>query len=244
MGKVEEVLRASQAELRLSKCVFNKINLSYQSGCFDSIKEKCGSISREANELLTKRMADYRVRAVLVAISAISWAGFAYMYSFGFSFVREAPGVHLLYLPAGVRLLLLLLFGVWGAIGIAIAHPIVVWTQFGSSSLAFTIAHSVISGFGGLLVVNASRRLLGVSSDLSGLRGIHLPLLSLLMAIVMPILFGADLIAFDIRTPTDVVSTYWATLLGDFLGCFSVMAFVLLLVRAFRTRLSKTNSRR
>lgn len=175
------------------------------------------------------------VRTILVAISAVSWAAFAYAYSVGFDFVKEAPGVHLVYLPAGLRLLLLLIFGVWGAIGIAIAHPIVVWTQYGSTSIAFTIAHSLISGFGGLLVLRMSQRLFGVSPSLEGLRPRHLPLLSLLMAVVMPLLFGFDLVAFDIRPASEVAMTYWAMLLGDFLGCFLVVAVVLLLFRAYRT---------
>lgn len=175
------------------------------------------------------------VRTILVAISAVSWAAFAYAYSVGFDFVKEAPGVHLVYLPAGLRLLLLLIFGVWGSIGIAIAHPIVVWTQYGSTSIAFTIAHSLISGFGGLLVLRMSQRLFGVSPSLEGLRPRHLPLLSLLMAVVMPLLFGFDLVAFDIRPASEVAMTYWAMLLGDFLGCFLVVAVVLLLFRVYRT---------
>ncbi len=178
---------------------------------------------------------EYPVRAILVLISAVVWAVFASVYSVGFGFVREAPGVHLLYLPAGLRLLLLLLFGVWGAVGIAIAHPIVVWTQYGSSSIAFTIVHSLISGFGGLLVLNMSRRVFGISSSLDGLRAKHLPLLSLLMAVAMPFLFSVDLIAFDIRPASQVIGTYWAMLLGDFLGCFFVIAVVLLLIKAYRT---------
>lgn len=184
------------------------------------------------------------VRAILVIISAVSWAAFAYAYAVGFDFVKEAPGVHLVYLPAGLRLLLLLIFGVWGGIGIAIAHPIVVWTQYGSTSIGFTIAHSLISGFGGLLVLSMSRRLFGVSSSLEGLRPQHLPLLSLLMAIVMPFLFGVDLVAFDIRPANGVIAGYWGKLLGDFLGCLFVIAFVLLLIRAYRAVPSASGSGR
>jgi len=184
------------------------------------------------------------VRLILIAISAVSWAAFAYAYAIGFDFVKEAPGVHLVYLPAGLRLLLLLIFGVWGAIGIAIAHPIVVWTQYGSPGIAFTIAHSLISGFGGLLVLKMSRRLFGVSPNLEGLRARHLPLLSLLMAIVMPFLFGIDLIVFDIRPASEVAMTYWGKLLGDFLGCFLVLALGLLLVRSYRKFRSASRSSR
>ena len=74
------------------------------------------------------------------------------------------------------------------------------------------------------------------------MRAKHLPLLSLLMAIVMPFLFGIDLIAFDIRPASQVVETYWAKLFGDFLGCFFVIGIVLLLIKAFRALYSGSHS--
>lgn len=39
------------------------------------------------------------------------------------SAVKYAPGADLVYIPAGVRLLLVLVLRLWGAIGITIANP-------------------------------------------------------------------------------------------------------------------------
>ena len=64
------------------------------------------------------------------------------------------------------------------------------------------------------------------------------------MAIVMPFLFGIDLIAFDIRPASEVVMTYWGMLLGDFLGCFLVLASVLVVFRSYRTFRSASRSNR
>lgn len=175
------------------------------------------------------------VRVILVLVSAVSWAAFAYVNSVAFDFVKEAPGVHLVYLPAGVRLLILLLFGVWGAIGIAIAHPFAVLTQYSPADTAFLITDSVISGFGGLLVLIAAQRSFGISPNLEGLRPKHLPLLSLMMAMAMPFMFNVAQVVFDYRSLSEAASNYWAMLLGDFLGCFIVIAAVLLLVKAYRS---------
>jgi hypothetical protein len=177
---------------------------------------------------------ELHVRTALVVISAMSWAVFAYVYSVGFESVKEAPGVHLIYLPAGLRLLILLLFGVWGAIGIFIAHPIVVYTQYDSPNVAFVTAQAFISGFGGLFVLNMSQRLFGISPNLDGIRAKHLPLLSLKMAIALPLLFSFALVVFQGRPVSKVETNFWAMLLGDFLGCFIFIAAVLLLIRAYR----------
>lgn len=177
---------------------------------------------------------------MLVVISAMSWAAFAYIYSFGFESVKEAPGVHLIYLPAGLRLLILLLFGVWGAIGISIAHPIVDYTQYESPNVALVTAQALISGFGGLFVLNMFQRLFGISPNLDGIRARHLPLLSLKMAIALPLLFSLALVVFDGRPVSEVEANFWAMLLGDFLGCFLFIAAVLLLIRAYRRLSSRS----
>lgn len=182
------------------------------------------------------------VRVILVLVSAVSWAAFAYVNSVAFDFVKEAPGVHLVYLPAGVRLLMLLLFGVWGAIGIAIAHPFAVLTQYSPADTAFLITDSVISGFGGLLVLASAQRLFGVSPNLEGLRTKHLPLLSLMMAVAMPFMFNAELIVFGRRAFSEAASDFLAMLLGDFLGCFIMIAAVLLLIKAFHALYSGSHS--
>ena len=181
-------------------------------------------------------------RAILVLISAVSWAAFTYLNSVAFDFLKEAPGVHLVYMPAGVRLLILLLFGVWGAIGIAIAHPIAVLTQYNPNDVTFLITDSLISGFGGLLVLFVSQKLLGISPSLDGLRAKHLPLLSLMMAIAMPFMFNAAQVVFGYRPVSEVTSNFWPMLLGDFLGCFIVIAVVLLLIKAFRALYSGSHS--
>lgn len=174
------------------------------------------------------------VIAILVLFSAVSWTAFAYLNSVAFDFLKEAPGVHLVYMPAGVRLLILLLFGVWGAIGIAIAHSFAVLNQYGSASTAFLVTDSVISGFGGLLVLFVSQKLFGISPTLEGLRTKHLPLLSLMMAIAMPFMFNAVQVAFGYRPVSEAASNFWPMLLGDFLGCFIVITVVLLLIKAYR----------
>ena len=128
----------------------------------------------------------------------------------------------------------MVLFGVWGAIGIAIAHPIAVLTQYNPTDIAFLITDSVISGFGGLLVLVVSQKLFGISPNLEGLRPKHLPLLSLMMAIAMPFMFNAVQVAFGYRPVSEAASKFWPMLLGDFLGCFILITVVLLLIKAYR----------
>ena len=57
------------------------------------------------------------------------------------------PGIDLIYLPAGVRLLIVLAFGVWGAIGIALSNPLLFITAFGQQSMSELVVNSLIAGF-------------------------------------------------------------------------------------------------
>ena len=91
---------------------------------------------------------------VLVAVSALLyWLGFE-IQDLLFKFTEFIPGVNWFYLPAGLRVLLVLVADVYGAIGITVATLIIDvlhMTDIQGLDLLFT---PIVSGFGPLLAMH------------------------------------------------------------------------------------------
>ena len=173
--------------------------------------------------------------ALLTLASAALWivSGFAntYLLSFG-SF---AAGIDLVYLPAGVRLLIVLLFGIWGALGIALANPVLYLTHFESGSTLEIIVNSLICGFAPFFTVKVFCRAASIQASLMELRPIHLPLLALAVSIVTPLLLNLYFVVTGLKQWVDLTVNMTAMIAGDFLGCLLVIALVRLGIAVFRT---------
>ncbi len=90
---------------------------------------------------------------ILATISALLyWGGFE-LQGLLFKFTEYIPGVNWFYLPAGLRVVLILVAGVFGAIGVTVATLIIDLRHIQDIqglSLLFT---SIVSGFGPLLAM-------------------------------------------------------------------------------------------
>ena len=64
---------------------------------------------------------------LFVAISAIAWCAFVPLYALVFSWTEYVSGINWIYLPHGLRMMLVLLFGVAGALGFSIGAQILRW---------------------------------------------------------------------------------------------------------------------
>ena len=71
---------------------------------------------------------------LFVAISAVLWIGFVPIYHAAFAWAEFVPGANWVYLPHGLRMMLVLLFGLAGALGFTL----------GASLLAMTILSSTL----------------------------------------------------------------------------------------------------
>lgn len=65
-----------------------------------------------------------RLFIVFVALSALAWVLFVPFYALLFSWTEYASGINWIYLPHGLRMMLVLLFGIPGAIGFSIGAQI------------------------------------------------------------------------------------------------------------------------
>jgi hypothetical protein len=176
--------------------------------------------------------------ASLIATSGILWFGFSTFNKEVLSATNFSTGVELVYLPAGIRLILVLIFGIWGAIGIAFANLFLVTMNIGHQSPEAIVINSVIAGFVPLLALRAVQRLLGVDHDLSSLRPIHLPLLALAVSVTTPVAFNIQFVALGVTQVSYLFENLSAMMLGDFLGCLvalAVLRVILEIIKSFRT---------
>ena len=145
-------------------------------------------------------------------------------------------GVNWIYLPAGLRLFLTLIFGLPGAIGIAIASTLISYYGELSSDLAICIGTGLISGFAPYLARIFVFSNVKLESDLSNLN-----LQKLLLCIVIYALMSAGLHQYWYATVglenTGSVNHFVVMAIGDVMGSILLIALIksgLDLLRRFR----------
>ena len=98
--------------------------------------------------------------ALFTVIGAVLWIGFLPVYEWLFSWTEHVPGINWVYLPHGVRMMLVLLLGAAGALGFTLGA--VLYTQvtgYGPTfDPALDLALAVIPGFAAWVAVMLSFR--------------------------------------------------------------------------------------
>lgn len=174
------------------------------------------------------------LNASLVVISGLLWCTVWLGNEALMADMNVAPGIDLIFLPAGFRLLIILVFGVWGALGITLADPLMFLRVFGAGSASDILTNALISGFAPYLTVKAFCRLAGIGSSLLQLKPLHLPLLALSVSIVTPVLFNLHFLLRGRETLDAFPQNLAAMVMGDFLGCFLVIGLVRIGIAASR----------
>lgn len=182
-----------------------------------------------------KELAGPKLNTLLVLATAALWLASSAANLYLMSFTRFAPGIDLVYLPAGFRLAIVLVFGVWGALGIFLSNPLLYLAEFGAGSATQVMVNSLICGFAPFLTVKAFCRAAGVQGNLLQLRPVHLPLLAFAVSIVTPLLLNLNFLMTDLKQPSEFLPNLTAMMTGDFLGCLLVIILLRLAIATVRT---------
>ena len=174
------------------------------------------------------------LNALLVLASAALWGASNAMNTYLMSFADFARGIDLIYLPAGFRLLIVLLFGFWGALGIFLSNPIAYLVEFGSGSASLVIANSLICAF---------CRAAGIQASLLQLKPVHLPLLALAVSVATPVMLNLFFLASGMKEADQLMVNVSAMVTGDFLGCLFLIVLVRLAIAAVRVVVPSQTSR-
>jgi hypothetical protein len=134
-------------------------------------------------------------------------------------------GVSWIYLPAGLRLLLTLIFGLSGAVGIAIASFFIFYLDGFSSELITIIGVALISGFAPYLARIFVMSNMKISPDLSDL---NLPKLTACILIYALLSAGLHQCWFVMRglEESGGLDHFFVMFLGDIFGAVLLIALI------------------
>ena len=173
-----------------------------------------------------------------VVVSALSYAALFYINSWLTSSLIYSLGVNWIYLPAGLRLFLTLIFGLPGAIGIALASFVISYSGALPQDLTLCIGTGLISGFSPYLAKVLILSNTQLEPDLSNL---NLP--KLVICIFLYALLSAGLHQFwyatmalgEAGTPNHFLVMFIGDVFGSLL-LISVIKYGLDLLRHFKQR--------
>ncbi len=132
------------------------------------------------------------------------------------AFLEVAPGVNLIYLPAGLRLFLVLIFGLSGALGIAIASTLITFGRDLGDDMISTLGIGLISGFSPYLARLLVIRNLRINPDLSNL---NLQMITISVLVFAFLSTGLHQVWFVLMgIPSGSLSNAIAMLIGDVVG--------------------------
>ena len=156
-------------------------------------------------------------------------------------FALYAQGVSLIFLPAGVRTVMILIGGKWAAVGAAIALAFVAGGIWPEMSWGVLIGYAALSSLTAWLAIQAMLNLLKVPQDLNGLRFIHLPLIDLVATLAHAFTVNAYFMLVGLRSPSHVADSALAMAFGDFVGTGVVMAVLMALMSVKRVFFTPTS---
>ena len=171
-----------------------------------------------------------------VFISACTYAVLFYVNSWLTSTLIFGTGVNWIYLPAGLRLFLTLVFGLPGAVGIALASFLISYCGALSDDLIVCVGTGLISGFAPYLARIFVLSNVELAPDLSNLN-----LSKLIICILVYAALSAGLHQFWYLTvdldDAGTMNHFFAMFIGDVLGSvllISLIKYSLDLMRRFR----------
>lgn len=148
--------------------------------------------------------------------------------------VRNNEYSSFFYLPTGVKVLCVLLFDVWGAIGMAVGVFIKQSVQHPEFDFRFPLTVAIENGIVFLATVKISLKALGVGRDIENITYIKIVLLALLCSVIHGFSCTFLLFEFGVIPPGNYLRESLVTTISGFFG---TMATVLLLSFVFKKSL-------
>ena len=145
------------------------------------------------------------------------------------SWFLYAQGIALVFLPAGIKHLSILIAGSWGALGCFVALFILAnefWLGVPPAEIALYSLISTGSTWAGIVLC---LRTLGINRDLHNIRFIHLPLIDLFTTFLHG--FTTNLFFITIGMKKDnFMSNALAMMFGDYIGSFILLTLLWLAI--------------
>jgi hypothetical protein len=161
--------------------------------------------------------------AIAVASGLLFSLSFRLNQYFDAQFVYSA-GISLLFLPAGVKLLAVLVGRLPAIVGLLVVSIYLGAGIWPDKSMASIVYFAIVSLMTYPIAAFGLMRLLHIRHDLSNLRYHHIVLLSLAASVLNGIVHNLLYISQGVTTSEELWQKSAAMALGDFMGCFVVVA--------------------
>jgi hypothetical protein len=149
-----------------------------------------------------------------------------------------SQGINLIFLPAGIKHIAILVARGWGALGCFVALTLLSFEFWAGLSLWQIVFYSLISTGATWLGIRIGMRLMGIHSNLENLRFVHLPVMDLITTAIHGFVVNAFFISVGMKSDR-LVANALAMMFGDYLGSFIMLTClwgVLALVRGMQRR--------
>jgi hypothetical protein len=140
-----------------------------------------------------------------------------------------AQGINLVFLPAGIKHLAILLGGPWGALGCFVSLFILAnefWQGVPTGDIALYSLVSTCATWAGIAVC---LKVLGLDRDLTNIRFIHLPLIDLFTTFLHGFTTNVFFILKGMKTD-HLMTNALAMMVGDFIGSFIILTLLWLVI--------------
>jgi hypothetical protein len=144
-----------------------------------------------------------------------------------------APGISLVFLPAGIKLVAALVSGFWGVLGTVVALAFVSPEFWPEQPLWFYVAYPALSGFSTLAVVIAMKRMLGIDDDMRNLRFVHIPIIDLCATLVHGTAVNGFFALNHLEVDQDFFTRALAMSVGDFVGSLILLLSFAVLAKLY-----------
>jgi hypothetical protein len=169
----------------------------------------------------------WKINLLIAAVAAALWVISYAVNSWTMAIGNHVPGIALVFIPAGIRLLVLLVGGFWAAAGTAIGAFICAGFELGGIGLPLSLAVSLVAGFGPYLALLVTCRFYGIKPSLDNLRPVHLPVIALSSAVFSALLHNVLFAMAGLTEWRDFVAHTAAMTTGDFAGSLLIVVLAL-----------------
>lgn len=182
------------------------------------------------------RISSEMMEGMLLAIIASTLYFLAYRINeFTDTWSIYTQGINLVFLPAGIKHIAILLARGWGALGCFVALFFLASESWTGEPTVKVLGYCVVSILTTWLGIIIGFRLMHIDNDLSNLEFIHLPFMDLITTALHGHLVNAYFILVGMKAD-HLIQNAFAMMVGDFIGSFIILMCMLLALKFFRLR--------
>ena len=180
----------------------------------------------------------WKIPAIIVVCSALAWIGAYMIHNRFLPFFSHSPGIDLVFIPSGVRLIAIMIGGIWAAVGVSLGSLFLTGPEFHTMQAGTILAIAACSGFGPYLALRVSLRATGVELGLKQLSPGLLPVISLGVAVGSSLQHNLLFSLLGLEQWSGFTDHVLAMATGDFLGILLAVVVVFLILRISRKPLA------